>query len=39
MKIELNEIKNKHSVGDEMKLTVNRDGETFEVTVKLKEAN
>lgn len=36
---ELNEIKNKHSVGDEMKLTVNRDGETFEVTVKLKEAN
>lgn len=36
---ELNEIKNKHEVGDEMKLTINRNGNSFDVTLKLKEAN
>ncbi len=35
----LNEIKNSHNVGDEIVLTVCRDGENFDVTLKLKEAN
>lgn len=35
----LNEIKNTHSVGDDMILTIFRNGETFDVTLKLKEAN
>ncbi len=35
----LNEIKNTHSVGDDMVLTIFRNGETFDVTLKLKEAN
>lgn len=36
---ELNEIKNKHQVGDNMTLTIYRNGETFDVTITLKEAN
>lgn len=36
---ELNEIKNTHSVGDNMILTIFRNGETFDVTLKLKEAD
>lgn len=35
----LNEIKNSHNVGDDMILTIYRNGETFDVTLKLKEAN
>ena len=35
---ELNEIKNKHSIGDELKLTINRNGNVFDVTIVLKEA-
>ncbi len=35
----LNEIKNTHNVGDEMTLTIFRNGETRDVTLKLKEAN
>ena len=34
---ELNEIKNSHNIGDEMKLTVNRNGEEKELTVVLGE--
>lgn len=34
---ELNEIKNSHSIGDEIKITVNREGEEKELTVKLGE--
>ena len=34
---ELNEIKNKHSIGDELKLVVNRDGKKVDVTVTLGE--
>ena len=34
---ELNEIKNKHNIGDEMKVKVNRDGEEKELTIKLGE--
>lgn len=34
---ELNEIKNSHNIGDEMKLTVNRDGEERELTLTLGE--
>ena len=33
----LNEIKNKHSIGDEMKIKVNRDGQEKELTLKLGE--
>ena len=36
---ELNEVKNTHSVGDNMVLTIFRDGETFDVTLKLREAD
>lgn len=36
---ELNEIKNTHNVGDEIVLTIFRNGETRDVTLKLKEAN
>ena len=35
----LNEIKNSHNVGDDIILTIYRNGETFDVTLKLKEAN
>lgn len=35
----LNEIKNTHKIGDDMVLTIFRNGETFDVTLKLKEAN
>ncbi len=35
----LNEIKNTHKIGDEMVLTIFRNGETLDVTLKLKEAN
>ncbi len=35
----LNEIKNTHNVGDEMILTIFRNGETRDITLKLKEAN
>ena len=34
---ELTDIKNKHAIGDEMKITVNRDGKEKEVTVTLTE--
>ena len=34
---ELNEIKNAHNIGDEIKLTIFRDGEEKEVTLKLQE--
>ena len=34
---ELTELKNKHSIGDEMKLKVNRDGHEKELTLKLGE--
>ncbi len=34
---ELNEIKNKHKIGDTMKLTINRDGKTKDIDVKLGE--
>lgn len=34
---ELNEIKNSHSIGDEMTITVNRDGEEIDLTVTLGE--
>lgn len=34
---ELNEIKNSHNIGDEIKLTVNRNGEEKELTVVLEE--
>ena len=34
---ELNEIKNGHSIGDEMKVTVNRDGQEKELTITLGE--
>ena len=34
---ELNSLKAKHKIGDEMKLTINRDGEEKEVTLKLAE--
>ena len=36
---ELNEIKNKHNIGDELKIKVNRDGEEKEITLTLGEAN
>ena len=36
---ELNEIKNSHSIGDEMTLTIYRDGSTQDVTLTLKESN
>lgn len=36
---ELNKIKNTHNVGDNVTLTIFRDGETLDVTLKLKEAN
>lgn len=36
---ELNEIKNTHSIGDTMKLKVNRDGNEKEITLKLGEQN
>lgn len=36
---ELNKIKNSHNVGDDMVLTIYRNGETFDVTLKLKEAD
>lgn len=35
----LNEIKNSHNIGDEMVLTIFRNGETRDITLKLKEAN
>lgn len=35
----LNEIKNTHKIGDEMVLTIFRNGETLDVNLKLKEAN
>ncbi len=35
----LNEIKNTHKIGDDMVLTIFRNGETLDVTLKLKEAN
>lgn len=35
----LNEIKNSHNVGDEIILTIFRNGETRDVTLKLKESN
>ena len=34
---ELNEIKNSHQIGDEMKVKVNRDGEERELTIVLGE--
>lgn len=34
---ELNEIKNSHNIGDEMKVTVNRDGQEKELTITLGE--
>ena len=34
---ELNEIKNSHQIGDEMKIKVNRDGKDKEITIKLGE--
>jgi len=34
---ELTEIKNKHAIGDEMKITINRNGTEKEVTIKLTE--
>ena len=34
---ELNEIKNSHNIGDEMKIKVNRDGEEKELTITLGE--
>ncbi len=34
---ELNEVKNSHQIGDEMKIKVNRDGEEKELTIKLGE--
>lgn len=34
---ELNEIKNKHSIGDELKLVVNRDGKKVDITLTLGE--
>ena len=34
---ELNEIKNKHQIGDEMKIKVNRDGKEKELTITLGE--
>lgn len=34
---ELNEIKNSHKIGDEMKIKVNRDGQEKELTIKLGE--
>ncbi len=34
---ELNEIKNSHNIGDEIKLTINRNGEEKEITLKLQE--
>lgn len=36
---ELNEIKNKHSIGDTMKLKINRDGQEKEITLTLGEQN
>jgi serine protease Do len=35
---ELNTIKNKHSVGDQMTLTINRNGNSMELTLTLKES-
>ncbi len=35
---ELNEIKNKHKIGDEMTLTINRNGSTMDLKLTLKEA-
>ncbi len=35
----LNEIKNSHNIGDEMVLTIFRNGEIRDITLKLKEAN
>ncbi|MBR3162688.1 MAG: trypsin-like peptidase domain-containing protein [Clostridia bacterium] len=34
---ELNEIKNKHSIGDEIKIVVNRDGKKVDITITLGE--
>ena len=34
---ELNEIKNSHQIGDEMKLKINRDGKEKEITLTLGE--
>ena len=34
---ELNEIKNSHQIGDEMKLKINRDGNEKEITLTLGE--
>ena len=34
---ELNEIKNKHQIGDEMKIKVNRDGQEKDLTITLGE--
>ena len=34
---ELNELKNKHAIGDTMKLKVNRDGQEKEITLTLGE--
>ena len=34
---ELNEIKNSHNIGDEMTITVNRDGEQKDLTITLGE--
>lgn len=36
---ELNEIKNKHNIGDELKIKINRNGEEKEITLTLGEAN
>ena len=34
---ELNEIKNSHQIGDELKIKINRDGNEKELTIKLGE--
>lgn len=36
---ELNEIKNSHSIGDKMTITINRNGDTKDLTLTLKESN
>ena len=36
---ELNEIKNSHSIGDSMKLKIQRNGETKEIVIELGEQN
>lgn len=36
---ELNSIKNSHNIGDQMTLTINRNGTTIDITLTLKESN